>query len=337
MGKKRRGRGYLLFLLLMTILVLAGCGKKKGGDIVATLGEEEIGLPEAVFYTRMNQLQWEQDYVEELGENFWNELTEGGELTYGEELKALVMDTICQTHLLNAHAEEYEVALTEEDEAKIKERVSSFMDTYGKNVKKQAGANKKLLEELLREQLLADKVMEIIKTESEPEINEEETSLGKMTYCLFSTLGTYDLQGGRHEVTEDEGEAIWEEAWNFASRAKELGDITAAAKEIGHTSVDVYFNEYTNGGAHEKVAERGRRMGVGQIDGPIETEEGYYVIQCITRLDEGASEEYRETLRVQGKEEKAREIYEGWKSQTGFVINQEVWDQVEVNEVLFVK
>lgn len=337
MRERKESRYGVLILLLVTVFILTGCGKNKGGEIVATLGGEEIELSEAVFYTRMNQLQWEQDYAEELGDNFWNELAEGGELTYGEELKALVMDTICQTHLLNAHAEEYGVALTEEDEAQIKERVDNFMDTYGKNVKKEAGANKKLVEKLLTERLVADKVMEVMESKSEPEINEEETTLGKMTYCLFSTLGTYDLEGGRHEVTEEEEEAIWQEAWNFARRAKELGDIAAAGKEMNHTCVDVYFNDYTDGGAHEKVAERGRRLGVGQIDGPIETEEGYYVIQCITFLDEEASEEYRETLREQGKDEKARETYEGWKSQTEFVINQEVWDQVEVNEVLFVK
>ena len=35
------------------------------------------------------------------------------------------------------------------------------------------------------------------------------------------------------------------------------------------------------------------------------------------------------------KEERCREIYEGWKAEADFVIDQEVWDSVQVDRVLF--
>ncbi len=337
MQGRKGGRCGLLILLFLSALLLTGCGSNMGKKTIATLDEEKITFSEALFYTRMNQLQWEREYVTELGSDFWSEPIGEGEQTYGEELKTQVMDTICQIHLMNAHAEEYQVALTEEDEAGIEERVQNYLDTYGENVQKEAGADKKLVQRLLTEKLLSDKVAEAMVADYTPEINEEETALSKMTYCLFSTLGTYDLEGGSHEVTEEEAEEIWQEAWDFAGRAKELGDLKAAAKEVNHTCVDVYFNEYTDGGAHEKVAERARLLEPGRIDGPIETEEGYYVIQYVTFLDEEATEQNREMLRQQGKEEKCREIYEGWKNQAEFVIDQELWDQIQVDEVLFEK
>lgn len=323
--------------MAVTAFLLTGCGTGQQEQTVAVLNGEEIPLSEAVFYTRMNQLQWERTYAEELGSGFWTEPIGDGEQTFGEELKEQVMDTICQIHLMNAHAEEYQVEVTTEEAAEIAGRVDTFMETYGKDVLKEAGADRKLVERLLTERFLADKVAEATVADYEAEVGQEEAALSRMTYCLFSTMGTYDTEGNHREVTPEEAEEIRKEAEAFARRTEELQSITAAADEISHTCVDVYFNDSTNGGAHELVAERMRQLSPGQADGPIETEEGYYVIQYITPLDEAATEENREMLLQQKKEEQCREIYESWKDEAEFVIRPEVWETVQVNRVLFVE
>ncbi len=333
--KKKRNWTAPLLAVILALLLSGGCAGHTGEKTVAVLDGEEISLSEAVFYTRMNQLQWERSYVEELGTKFWTEPVSQGGPTFGEELKSQVMDTICQIHLMNAHMEEYQVSLTAEETEEIAQRVDHFMETYGRDVLKEAGADRKLVEKLLTQRFLADKVAEAAVADYEAQVSQEEAALSRMTYCLFSTMGTYDTEGGHREATPEEIIEIREEAEAFARRTKELQSITAAAEEFSHTCVDVFFNDYTNGGAHEAVAERMRKLSPGETDGPIETEEGYYVIQYITPLDEEATAENREMLLLMKKEERCREIYEGWKAEADFVIDQEVWDTVQVDRVLF--
>lgn len=333
--EKMRNKWQLGLLMgVLCVLLLTGCGSKE--ETVATLDKEEITLSEAVFYTRLNQQQWEQAYVETFGEDFWSQSL-GEELgTFADELKQQVMDTICQIHLMNAHAKEYDVKLTKEEEADIEERVASFMDSHSQDVKEAAGADEKLVKELLTARVLADKVAEAMVADYEPEVTQEEAALKKMTYCLFATTGTYDSEGNYRAVTAAEAEAIAAEAELFAQTATELGDIAAAGAVVNHTCIDVYFSDTANGGAHEKVAETVRTLELGQIAGPIKTEEGYYVIQYVSDFDEEATAENRENLIQAKKEAKCQEIYQQWLSEAEFTINQEVWDTVKVDKVLFV-
>lgn len=333
--KRKRSFGPRLLVMIFCLTwLLTGCGK--GGKTVATLNGEKISLEEAVFYTRLNQQQWELAYAESFGRDFWTQTLNEELGTFEEELKRQVMDTICQIHLMNSHAREYGVSLTKEEEAQVAERVREFMDSHSEEVREAAGADQKLVKKLLQERMLSDKVAEALVADYAPAVSREEAALGKMTYCLFSTMGTYDRAGNHQAVSREEQEEIQAAAQAFAQRTQELGDIQAAAEEAGRTCIDVYFNENTNGGAHEKIADLVRTMEVGQSAGPVTTEDGYYVIQYVSQLDEQATTEHQEALVQQKKAEKCQEIYEGWLSAAEFVIDQEVWDQVEVRQVMFV-
>lgn len=325
----------LLALLLLTMLFLTGCGEKE--PVVATVGEEEIGISEAVFYTRLNQQQWELAYTEAFGREFWTQSLGSEVGTFADELKRQVMETMIKIHVLNAHAEEYEIKLTKEEKNDVESRVQDFMESHSEEVKEAAGAGEELVQELLTERVLADKVTEAMVAGYVPQVSKEEATLGKMVYCLFSTLGTYDAEGNHTPVSPEEADQIAAEAADFAGRAQELRELEAAASTISHTVIDVYFNETTNGGAHEKVAEVLHTMEVGQVSDPIETEEGYYVIQYISDYDEEATNANKEKLAQAKIQERFEEMYGQWRSQTEIVIDRELWDTVQVDQVLFVK
>ena len=79
-------------------------------------------LDEAEFYTRMLQEQWEAAYYQSFGSEMWQaEATEDGQ-TLEQVLKSDEMSLLTELHLLCAHAEEYGVELTEEEQAVIAER-----------------------------------------------------------------------------------------------------------------------------------------------------------------------------------------------------------------------
>ena len=124
------------------------------------------------------------------------------------------------------------------------------------------------------------------------------------------------------------------EAQEFAERARELGDISAAGEEAAHTSIDAYFGDSTDGGVHPDVAEAVRAMEMGQVSDPIETQDGWYVVQRVSDYDESATEENLEAMAQQAKEAYLMELERQWQEETPLEIDEEIWDAVRVDQML---
>ncbi len=330
-------RGVFLLALCLWAAALAGCGRREQAleqTETARLGDEKIYLEEAVFYTRMLQEQWEEAYGPYYGADMWQEKFEGGEATFAQILKSDVMESLKRIHLLTAHAEEYGVELSREEKRAVAERAEAFMESNTPSVLEAAGATKELVEHFLLRNELAAKVDRTVRENCSPEVDPEEARVGRLTYCLFSTMGTYDSEGNHHPFTEEELEKIREEAGLFAKRASELGDISAAGEEISHTVIDVYFNDRTDGGAHELVAQAARELPVGGVSGLIGTDDGYYVVQRVSEYEEKASGEYLEELRQAARENYCLELLKEWEAQTPLEIEEEIWENVRVDRPL---
>lgn len=181
--------------LLGTAAFASGCSSaqpdsQEDGTVVAHVGENPVYLDEAEFYTRMLQEQWEAAYYQSFGSKMWQaEATEDGQ-TLEQVLKSDVMSLLTELHLLCAHAEEYGVELTEEEQAVIAERAENFMESNTPEVLEAAGATAERVERYLTRNELAGKTAEQIQSSYEPEIDEEAARVGKLTYCLFSVTGT---------------------------------------------------------------------------------------------------------------------------------------------------
>lgn len=328
---------------LIVLLFVGGCaGQKKEtgnfdetkGTPAARLGEDTIYLEEAVFYTRMLQEQWEQMHYDEFGPGMWQEETQEEGLTLGNALKRDVMEFLTEIHLLSVHADEYGVELTEEDREALEDRAENFMASNTPEVLEAAGATKESVACYLTRNVLAEQTAEQIRESGRREVPESEAAVGRLTYALFSVTGTYDAEGNYQAFTEEELEKIRAKAEAFAKRAQELGDISAAGEEFSHTVIDAYFNETDDGGAHEKVAEAARSMAEGGVSDVIETEEGYYVVQHVSALDEEATEENRQALEEETGLKYLNELEEKWKAETPLEIDQKVWDSVKIEEML---
>jgi len=316
---------------------LTGCGQaetKEQGTLLATLGEEEIFLEEAVFYTRMLQESWEYTYYEYYGEEMWQEEVDPETGTLAEALKRDVLEALTEIHLLCAHAEEYGVKLTVEEQKNIAARAKNFMAENTPEVLEAAGATEETVADFLLRNQLAAKVSEAVQNGYEPEIEEEAARVGKLSYALFATTGIFDAQGNQTPFTEEELTQIRQEAEDFALRAQELGSISAAGEEAGHTVIDVYFNEETDGGAHERVAEKARQMEVGGISDIVEAEEGYYIVQRVSEYDEAATLENIEAWKDQERRQYSMQLLESWRKETPLQMDAELWKQVKIEGML---
>ena len=112
----------------LALTSLTGCTSFDNDDAVATVGKEEIPAGVANFYARMQQAQYETYYAPMMGttgEALWQQEMEEGK-TYEESTKETLLLNLENLYLIRQHAEEYEVALTEEDTKAIEEVAKKF-------------------------------------------------------------------------------------------------------------------------------------------------------------------------------------------------------------------
>ena len=188
---------------------------EEDGTPVAYLGGETVYLEEALFYTRMLQEQWEQAYYQDFGSGMWQQEAADDGRTLEDVLKGDVMSLLAELHLLCAHAEEYGAQLTEEDQKGIAQRAQRFMESNTPEVLEAAGATEESVAHYLTRNELAARTAQQIKEACEPELDEDAARVGRLTYCLFSVRGTYDLEGNHTPFTEEEIAEIGREAQEF--------------------------------------------------------------------------------------------------------------------------
>lgn len=329
----------MMALLLAGCVCLTGCAEKPSESpeemVVFSVNGEEIGLREWNFYVRMNQMQWEKSYLDSYGDDMWEmELDEDG-TTLADSLKEEVFDTVCQIHLMNQYAEKYGVSLTEQEKKDVSSRASNFMETYHEALLEFAQADEEFVFEKLCEKELSLKVAEASVADYDPEISEEQVHREGICYVLISTTGLRDDEGNLTPFSEEEVERRTELAFELCEKAKVSGDLKTEAEKEDLTPIESSMGmDNTNDGQEPRMLDAARALPVGEISDPIETEEGWFLVQHTSDYDEDGTAYWREFLTGLAREERCKELYEEWKNNADIRIYEENMDHVSVKKVL---
>ena len=111
----------------LAVVSMTGCASFENADTVATVGGDKIPAGVANFYARYQQGMIETNLGSMLGDNMWTQEVSEGK-TYEDNVKDSVMDALQQMYILEDHMAEYEVALTDEEKAALKETAAAFLE-----------------------------------------------------------------------------------------------------------------------------------------------------------------------------------------------------------------
>jgi len=331
-------RNKWILIILMVCLLIGGCksvGKTEENPVVIAINGEEVFLREWNFFIRMNQMQWEKDYLELYGDEMWS--IEGDEegTTLADNLKKQTLETICKIHLINQHKEEYSVDLDEEKKQEIQKRSKEFMENYHKALLKFAGADEEFVYQKLYEKELSLQVMEAAVADYDPGLTDEEIHREGICYVLISTTGLWDDDGNFQAFSDEEIERRTNLAKELCTKARQSKDLKKSAEEEGLNPIESSMGlDNENDGQEPLMLDAARQLAVGEISEPIETKEGWFVVQHVNDYDEEAVAYRKELLTNLAKEEKAEELYNSWKEEAEITTYQDKMDEVEVKIVL---
>ena len=315
---------------VLAAVTLTGCGSLKGDETVATVDDTKIDADLANFFARYTQATYETYYSAYLGEDMWNSDASEGE-TYEESVKSSVLKSLEDMILLEKHMEDYDVSITDEDKAMIKETTQQFLNDNSLDDKNLVSGNEKTVNRALTLMAVQQKMRTAIQAGADTEVSDEEAAQKSMDY-VFISYQTKDDSGNSKDVSDDEKAQLKSQAEAIASGLKEGGDLNALAEEQGATVQTLTFDKDTTS-PDEDLIKAADALGEGESTDVIETEKGCYVAKVTSLLDRTATDSKKSQIVQERQKKLYDDTVKKWRKKADIKVHKGVWEKVSFQKV----
>jgi len=307
MRKKMAGCFILLFVMMAALTGCSGSDKLDNTAEAMKVAGVSVPLGEVNFYLRYQQTQMQGMYGAYFGEDFMSQDLMGLGTPYGETIRSTVVETLQEYYVVEAHAEELGISLTEEEKQEISETVKTFLAANDSRTLAAMSADEATVTHVLELMTLQSKVYNDRAATIDTEVEPESVAQKRISYVMNSTMGTTDEEGNTVELTDDERAQKRAQMETVLAAARESGDLSAAAEaqELSASSM-TYGNDSTS--LDTAVMSAADALSDGEISDIIETENGYYIVCMESTFDEAATE----TARQNEISSREREAYDAW-------------------------
>lgn len=331
--KKNFGRKLkCLAISAMACAVLAaGCANKTDlNEAVAVINGEELPLGMAKFYAKIQQVTYETYYGSLFGEDMWSQSFDGT-TTFGDSTREGVLEELKQMYIINQHAAEYNVSLSEEDNKKIEETAAKFMKDNSSDAKTAMGADEEQIKKFLSLYTVQSRVMNAILEGVDREVSDEEAAQKTISYVVLSAEGEADEEGNTAEPTEEELANKKAEATKLSEDSIASGDFEATVTNAGLTSSKTSYKnaEDEDASLDSAVLAVADELSDGETSDVIETEDGFYVVNMVSTFDKDATETRKAEIISERESEYFENLYSGWEEASEITINEKTWAKVQ--------
>lgn len=327
---------------------LAGCGNLDGTQTVATVDGQEVTLGLASYILRTDQAEMEgyyrmlaQSYGMDGGE-YWSTETEEGR-TYGEDIKDNVMDTIKELYVMQEHAEDYGVSITEEEQAAIDEAAKTFMDSNDEETLEALAVSGDDVKTYMELYTIRQKMRDPMVADVDREVSDEEAAQTRVTFVEVSTEGTEtDEDGNTVDLTDEEKAEKMDQAQQILDKVEAAedpasADMDALAKEVDE-NLSAVERTFSSSGEGDEATDQAIKDAVADLeDGQVvpqvvEGEDAYYVVRLDLKFDEEATENEKKLIISDREDEQYDDLLAEWKDAADMEVKNGVWKKVKVTD-----
>ncbi len=324
----------LLVAGVLTMGLVTGCGVDNEAT-VAKVGDIEISLGVANFYARYQQAMYETYYGSYYGDAMWSTEVEEGK-TMEDDVREHTMESIQNLYLMDAHAEGYGIALTDEEKAAIDKAAAKFVKKNDSSVLKKVSGEEEIVKEVFRLLTIESKVYEAMIADVNREVSDDEAAQKLMGYASFAYSST-DAEGKTVNLTDEQKADLKKKAEEFlkkAKKTKKAEDLEALAKEYGVTwTKDTAFDSKSTTPAEEVVKAVDKIKKEGKFTSLIETESGLYVAQLISKFDRKATDSKKEEIISERETARYEELLKEWREAVEITVDEEVWSDIKFDKL----
>ena len=315
---------------MMAVTSLTGCGSMNNDDVVATVGKSEIKLGVANFYARMQQAQYETYYAGLMGttgEEMWTKETDGK--TYEESVKSDTIESLENLYLLEQHASDYDVALTDDEKKAIEKAASEFDENNALEDKEAVSGYTKYVKKVLELMTIQSKMEEAMTADVDTNVSDEEAAQKAMKYVFFTY--TKNDENSTSTMSDDEKAEVKKNAESFAENLKnsDAKDIDTAANEAGVEVQTATFDADSTSPDADLIQAADALAAEGDVTDAIETDSGVYVAKLTSLLDRTATDTKKQSIVKERQQDQYDTLIKKWRKKTDIAVNKRVWKKVD--------
>lgn len=305
-GKKIKTAGACVLLML----TLQGC-KVADGEVLVNadytdnevfkIKDEVCTLSEA----RVVMTNYQNIYDTMYGIDLWKHGFKDNELE--RYVKDLTISRLARIMAMDYLAEENEVFLTEEEQAKAKEAAKEYYESLN-------GAEKEYMQ---------------------VKLSDIETLYFR--YGLANKLYTFLTQGVNDEVSDEEARVMEaqqifvadeEKAKEVAQQLEEGNDFLTVANRYNEAvDTEVFFSKNS---LEEQVAKEVFSLENDEISKKIKADNGYYFVKCINHYDQERTDDNKSVILEERRKEAFDDVYQGFLVDLPSEFNDKIWDEVKI-------
>lgn len=323
----------LLGVLVVASMVSCGISKEQVKEEVASglfssmakdelfrVGNVSCSVPEYMVYLTNTQNQYEKVY----GSEIWDVAL--GEITLEENVKDTVLAKIAQIKTMSLMAEEKGIALSEEEMGKAEAAASEYFGSLSEQEITALAVARETIAKLYKEYALANKIYQQIVDGVDPEISDEEARTITVDQIHMKTY-TIDSQGTRMEFSNTMRAEVEEDMYDIHEFATVDGrDFTELAGKYNES--DTVRWSFRKGEVDIAVEEAAFSLATDEISDVIQTEDGYYLLKCISTYDKEQTDANKVLIIQQRKNEAFGLEYDAFVENLSKKINEKLWQGI---------
>lgn len=314
----------------ITLGGLTGCQRETkivftiglSGNQIFKIGSVICTRPEIMIYltTFYNQ------YADTYGQEMWN--YDFGGVSLEEHVKDVVLSKMTQIKIMNLMAKERDIQLTAEEEQKVLAAAESYYKKLSETLIKEEKITQETVENVYREYAVANKVYTTITESADMEISDDEARTVTVQAIYFKNWKLKNNE--KTAMSEAEKLEILKTAKKALERANEGEDFEALAAEYSDDRQIV--KSYARGTVEAYFEELLFSMDEGDISNVIETEDGYYIVKCISTMDYEATQANKIVLAEQRQRKAFSDAYTEIATNTHSQFRDKYWDKITLSE-----
>lgn len=320
----------ILTAVLCMVLCLTGCdGINRDTKIVLTTGftkDEVFRIETASCYKKevmvyLTNLQ--NQYEEIYGTEIWQQEQDG--VTIEQSVKESVLAEIAQIKTMNLMAEKYGLSLDEMETEAVNTAAKAYFGSLTGVEKDQLDVTLDTIRQLYREYALADKVYEYMIKDVNPEISDDEARTVTLQQILVRT-GTKDRAGNITPYSEQQKSYAYATAIEALRRVEAGEDFDVVASRYNEAAEStVFIGKGEQEAAYEEAA---FELGNEEVSDVIETEEGYYILKCISTLNREETDANKVKIVEERRKEAFSREYDSYVQTLTRHMNEELWQKI---------
>lgn len=315
----------------MCFTSLVGCGVKPD-ETAATLGEAKVSAGFVNFVCMYQKATIDDTYGAYFGEDFWEKDMYGYGTTMEQDLKSSVMNMIHELYTMNAHVEDYKVALTDDEKAAITKAAQAFMAANSEEAIAEMGATEEYVTQMLTLYTIQSKMYDEIIVATDRNVSDEDANMRGITLVQIDLTGKYDDKGQYVKYTDEQKKAVKTTAEKILTEAASVG-LTTAAKNNSYTASDTAYNK-KDSSMDKTLLEALNALKEGETSKLIETKSYIYIATIDEEVDAKATEENRENIIAERESKLYSDKLKEWQKEDGWKVEESVINKIDFHNIL---